>query len=491
MPSSPSSRSPGRSATSVRILRELCVRGPSLARDLRLAVGVSTASFTRAMAELRGDVLAAGATRSLTYAARRPSPAGMAPSIASIPVYELSPSGPRHLGTLHAVEPRGFYFASSTVPAVQGFYPDLPWFFHDLRPAGFLGRLAPRQHPELGLPPDILSWSADVVLRWLTVWGVDTVGSFVFGDLAFGRVREAEFYSLVPSGERPDRYPALALGALGLGVPGSSAAGEQPKFLAVRQDGEVHTPVLVKFSPPTSSEDTGPARRAADLLRCEHHAATALRAAGIPAAVTAIIEAGGRVFLEVQRFDRVPGPTPVARLGLVSLLAAAAQHGANLESWVSAADDLLGAGVITQADHERVYLLDRLGSLIGNTDRHAGNLSFAFKDGALDGVSPAYDMLPMRYAVRGSEFSTPPLRPPVPTPRYVHAWRQAWGAAVEVWAKVAADEAIHAELRGVARLNGAALEAQRGDLDRLPDDPAAAPNTTERPRPVRNLRVPG
>ena len=63
--------------------------------------------------------------------------------------------------------------------------------------------------------------------------------------------------------------------------------------------------------------------------------------------------------------------------------------------------------------------------------------------------------------------------------------------AKKVWAKVAADEAIHAELRGVARLNGAALEAQRGDLDRLPDDPAAAPNTTERPRPVRNLRVPG
>lgn len=187
------------------------------------------------------------------------------------------------------------------------------------------------------------------------------------------------------------------------------------------------------------------------------------------------------MFLEVERFDRVPGPTPVARLGLVSLLAAAAQHGANLESWISAADDLLAAGVITQADHERVYVLDRLGSLIGNTDRHAGNLCFAFTDGALGGVSPAYDMLPMRYAVRGSEFSTPPLRPPVPTPRYVQAWRQAWGAAVEVWARVAADEAIHAELRGVARLNGAALEAQRGELERLPDDAATPSQAPARP----------
>ncbi len=183
-----------------------------------------------------------------------------------------------------------------------------------------------------------------------------------------------------------------------------------PKFVATRVDEDGAVPVLVKFSP--QGVDGG-ARRTADLLRCEHHALASLRLAGIAAAQTAVIEADGRVFLEVQRFDRRGG----GRVGVVSLLALAPHAGCDLDSWTRAADGLLECGAISTASHERIHWLERYGELIGNTDRHAGNLSFGFDEGVVGELTPVYDMLPMGYAVRNGEFRTAALTPPSPTPR--------------------------------------------------------------------------
>lgn len=439
-----------------QLARELRVRGPTLARDLRSRFAMSPATFARTIATMRGEILATGATSSLTYAMRR-TISGLP---AEIQIYEIHPSIVRLFATLHPIEPGGF-FVQSTLE-VQGFYPDLPWFLHDLRPAGFLGRLAPRQHPELGLPMDIQNWSADHTLRWLHEWGVDTVGSLVVGEPSFRRLQQYASPE-VTLDARVTRYPRFADDVMSLGVPGSSAAGEQPKFLATRVDGEERLRVLVKFSPRVTDRST---RRTADLLRCEHHALETLRRAGVPAAASSMVEAEDRVFLEVGRFDR----QGEGRLGLVSLLAVAAHEGADIHDWTVSADDLVSAGVIGKADRERIYWLDRFGALIGNSDRHAGNLSFFFPDGHVGGVAPVYDMLPMAYAIRSGEFSTHTLNPPVPTPRFASSWRQAWAAAIEFWGVVADDTAIHEELRRVAGENGAILLSRRGLLDRLPPD---------------------
>ena len=450
----PASSSPPHAA---RLTQELRLRGPTPSRELRLRLGLSPATFTRTLASVRPHVVSDGATSSLVYALRRPIP-GLP---GSIPIYEVGPGQVRLFATLHPVEPRGF-FVDSPLP-VRGFHPDLPWFLHDLRPAGFLGRLVPRQHPELGLPPDIQAWSGDHALRWLHEWGVDTVGSLVVGDPAFARLHQAA-PPVVAVEARAERYPALADAVMSLGVPGSSAAGEQPKFLATGSGDGEQTPVLVKFSPRVVDRST---RRTADLLRCEHHALGAVRRAGIPAAETAVVEADGRVFLEVRRFDRQGG----GRLGLVSLLSVASHVGADVHSWTSAADELVNAGGIGEDDRQRIHWLDRFGTLIGNTDRHAGNLSFFLVDGTVRSVAPVYDMLPMAYAIRSGEFATPSLLPPPPTPRFPGAWRGAWAAAEAFWNLVADDEAIDPELRAAARENGALLHAHRGSLERLPPEP--------------------
>jgi hypothetical protein len=428
-----------------------------LSRELRRQMDVSEATFARGVAELGSRLLGDGSTRARTLAARR----AIVGLPGSIPIYDLRPSGVAQFGVLHPVAPAGFFLEAES--SLRGFYPDLPWFFHETRPAGFLGRLAPRQHPELGLPPDIEIWSADHVLRWLHEWGVDTVGSLVVGERAFRRIA-GHGGAAVERSQREDRYPELAEQAMALGVPGSSAAGEQPKFLATRAGGGDACGVLVKFSPPLRDAAT---RRTADLLRCEHLALRSLREAGIPAAESEVVEAGGRVFLEVERFDRFGD----GRLGVVSLSALAAHHGAGLESWTAAADDLLAARVLSAEDHRRMVWLDRFGELIGNSDRHAGNLSFFFDSGKLGGLAPAYDMLPMAYAVRSGEFATRPIDPLPPSPRLPSVWRGVWPAAKRFWEAVAREEAIDPALRGAATANAESLGRRAVWLDRLPPEP--------------------
>jgi hypothetical protein len=58
-------------------------------------------------------------------------------------------------------------------------------------------------------------------------------------------------------------------------------------------------------------------------------------------------------------------------------------------------------GVITPQAHARAALLFAFGALIGNTDMHAGNLSFVSDSGRPYDLSPAYDMLPMAFSPTG------------------------------------------------------------------------------------------
>jgi hypothetical protein len=68
----------------------------------------------------------------------------------------------------------------------------------------------------------------------------------------------------------------------------------------------------------------------ADLLVAEHLALELLAAHGYAAARSAIVTGGERVFLEVERFDRVGAH---GRVGYVSLRALDADFGAAPTSW--------------------------------------------------------------------------------------------------------------------------------------------------------------
>lgn len=418
-----------------RELDRALARSPGAsAADLCAALQVSQPTLSRLLAARKGDVLVVGRARRTRYALRRRAHGVPEP----VPVFEVRPPGesPRHLLDLHLVEREGLFALSA---GMATFSPDLPWFLQDIRPSGFLGRLVPRRFPTLGLPADVDLWSADDVLRFVCAYGWNLPGAFVLGEPAYAAfsLAAADPPDRVPLEARAERYAELAAEVLRWGPGGSSAGGEHPKFLATRGDGVA---VLVKFSPPL----TDPAAvRIADLLVAEHVAHETLRAAGQASARSGLLRAAGRLFLEIERFDR---PSPGHRRGVISLRAVDAEYvGGPLDRWSTTTAALVRRGLLSGDEHRRVRWLEVFGDAIANTDMHPGNLSFWLDGTALADVAPAYDMLPMLYALRQRELVSVSFRPARPSPANADVAEEAWAAAAQFWAATAAHPDVSAD----------------------------------------------
>jgi serine/threonine protein kinase HipA of HipAB toxin-antitoxin module len=265
-----------------------------------------------------------------------------------------------------------------------------------MRPSGYLARAyAARHGGALGLPARLVDWSDSHALRALLANGEDVVGNLLLGDTARDRFLAAALPAPIAEAQKTERYAALAREAAGGDMPGSSAGGEQPKFIAfaATPDGPRH--VLVKFSEP----DAGlVGERWRDLLLAEHLALETLRDAGIPAATTRLIDDENQRFLEVERFDRVGA---LGRRAVFSLSALDAEFvGAGGIGWPTITRRLAAQKVIVPQAADTAALLWAFGTLIGNTDMHGGNLSFLSEQGPPCEIAPAYDMSPMGFAPR-------------------------------------------------------------------------------------------
>jgi hypothetical protein len=359
------------------------------------------------------------------------------------------PSGElQNFGTLYPLAGGGFWMEE--VDKAHGrseFHLSLPWFLMDTRPQGFLGRAFAQAHAELALPSHLAHWSDDHILLALVRAGEDLPGNLLIGSASLDR-----YLALPPSRSAAPAvtdpvldYPRLALQALGNAAPGSSAGGEQPKFCAVN-DG---VPVLVKFSPAGHSPAD---QRWRDLLVCEALALQTLQAAGIAAAQTDIVQAGGRVFLQSRRFDR----TLQGRVGMVSLEMYDAHYIGIGSQWAATAMQTgrAGAEKLSAADIQTLCLLDAFGALIANTDRHHGNVSLLLHLHRWQ-LAPAYDMLPMFYAPVAGEVVQRDWasQRPRPNAHTLGLWPLARELAVRFWQRAAADQRISDAFREVAHVN--------------------------------------
>lgn len=326
----------------------------------------------------------------------------------------------------------------------------LPWFLHDMRPQGFMGRTFAHAHPDLQLGSDPRQSSDSDILRAMALYGDDLPGNLIVGEAALER-----FYSLPQRAswvESEADYPHLAAQAMQGIHPGSSAGGEQPKFCTLI--GGRH--VIVKFSPAGNS----PAEeRSRDLLICEHLALTTLAQAGLPAAPTRLLMGAGRVFLESERFDRTPQIEANTqglggRIGMVSLEVYNAEYVGDIDNWAATAHRMAARQLLSATDTRTLCLLEAYGQWIANTDRHYGNISLVLQndDWAL---SPTYDMLPMLYAPINGEvvprdFAARPLQPTAAT---LSEWAQAKALATHFWQAAAQDERISLGFRAIAAQN--------------------------------------
>ncbi|MEI8299620.1 MAG: type II toxin-antitoxin system HipA family toxin YjjJ [Pseudomonadota bacterium] len=417
--------------------------GPATAAELIGALGISQSALSRAMLELvREDrAIRMGAARSTRYGLRR----SVAGAGSNWPVFQVDERGcVNEIGRLNALQQRHFYFDSART-ALRGLTDRVPYFLQDQRPGGFLGRTVPTAYPKLALPSRVVDWSDDHYLAYLTRRGYDTVSDLIVGTEALDHylvsLRERR---AIPTASRAAEYPALADAAMAGTAPGSSAHGEQPKFTALLDNGSGRTHVIVKFSPPRT---TPIGQRWADLLVAEHLAHVHLGANGIASCRSAVIESGDRLFLEVERFDRV-GAT--GRRGVVSLLALDSARYGQLDRWPSSATRLANDRLLSPEDVDRIRLLEAFGQLIANTDRHFGNLAlFDHYDGRFE-LAPIYDMLPMLFAPTNDQIVAREFPVPVATAETLSVWPRARELAEGYWEMTSTDDRISEALRAMA-----------------------------------------
>lgn len=406
---------------------------------------ISQPTFSRLVQRMREEILVVGSGRATQYALKRNIPdIGFV-----VPLFEVGENGlVSHIADLHGIEPGGFYLEGKKPPWPGRFFADLPYFMEDLRPSGFLGRLIPKRYPDLRGPDDIRYWNTNHCLKYLTRYGWDLIGNLIIGQPAFERHLQNvdKPITLVPPHRRRDIYPRLAEQVLAEGPAGSSAGGEQPKFMAVRGDAQ-KTPVMVKFSPPLGNPA---AKRWADLLVSEHLAHRVLNKHRMVSLKSKIIRGEKRLFLEVERFDRIGLKK---RRGIISLFALCMEHAGTLGSWAEMGRKLADQKIMNQALLQQIRRLDLFGDLIANTDKHPSNLSFFTKNLQVENLTPVYDMLPMLYRPEQSQILERRFEPPTPNPAEADIWPSVLNAALDFWRAMGKHPEISGSFKKTAKSN--------------------------------------
>jgi hypothetical protein len=437
-------------------------RGPAPARQLVQALGISQPTLSRVLAGMGDEVVRAGAARSIHYALR-----DTVRGLDALPVYRVTTQGQiQPLGELLPVRPEGFVMRQTdgTSRHSEG----LPWWLTDMRPRGYLGRAYAASHATaLGLPAQLADWQDQHVLRALVAHGHDAVGNLLLGDRARERFLQSPPPNPIDVGDKPEAYAYLAEQAAQGEQPGSSAAGEQPKFAAFAHTANGPAHVLVKFTEAQANPIT---QRWRDLLLAEHLALQTLGDAGVPAARSQVIDHEDQRFLELERFDRV---APLGRRGLISLEAVEAEFVGDARApWPELARRLAKGRHVTHEAADGAARLYAFGTLIGNTDMHNGNLSFTIDEGRQNApvlaLAPAYDMLPMGFAPRSggalpAALPAPSLHPSVPHA----AWVPALDWAGDYLARLRAERGFSADFRPCIEALAAHLQAAQAQVQRL------------------------
>ncbi|OYT86658.1 MAG: hypothetical protein CFE46_14415 [Burkholderiales bacterium PBB6] len=300
---------------------------------------------------------------------------------------------------------------------VTRLYEGLPPYMLFAAPSGFLGRqLAHEAARSQPFPTSLRDWNDDHRVAYLFTQGLNLPGNLIFGSAPLERELAFRAIQPTPAEQRLDHYVGMATALRGAAY-GSSAGGEQPKFLWLTE-GAGH--VIVKFAKLGS--------RMAELLPLEHLALRSLADVGVPASSTQLLAGGGYVFLEVQRFDRI-GLN--GRVGMLSAGSVDDEFFGMRDSWSEFAARCEQARYLTAEDARNIDVMAAFSELIGNNDRHFENISLLIReDGEYQGVAPAYDILPMRYASLGGGVD-PDLAPIEPKVGTIGAQPEVWACAAK------------------------------------------------------------
>ena len=441
----------------VQSIEDQLRRGPRTSAELAAVAGVSIPTVTRAVSSIPA-AFQMGRARAARY--------GLADAVRGMaaqahPVYRVGHEGEvAHIGTLTAIVGGGFWYENLEAPTRSREFASIPWFLQDLRPQGFLGRATVRHFAARGWPADLALWSErDVLASILQSAAHDHIGNLLIGDralLAYNNFRHP-LHSGLPADDnsRIQRYRDMVLRMGDDAVAGTSVNGEQPKFcadVAVPDSNRVRH-VLVKFTAPVNTEA---GQRWSDLLVMEARCLDSIRTGlGIPAASAQWLTASDRAFLEIDRFDRSPAG---GREGVISFASLDAEFVGLGSNWTRVARQLAADGHLHEGAVRTIEVLEFFAALIGNSDRHLGNLSVHFGGARPMQLTPIYDFLPMRYAPTSLGMTSDPLTlDDLPSPENtaldVEDRRRAVNVARQFWEDCGQDSRISLPMRQVCLQN--------------------------------------
>jgi HipA-like C-terminal domain len=424
-------------------LRALLAQAPSLSMaQLQAATGKSQPSISNALAALGGQVHKLGAARSTRYALTK--------DILGLPAQQklIWLGGSAHnfnFGTLTHLAHNGLHVRGADFESLQ--YDKLPWFLSSLRPQGFIGRELARLRPDFPTDPEL--WTVAQVLYMVINHVHDPSGAFILEG-----AESTVWAAPTELADRAAHYDFLA-NQTGKGLPaGSSAGGEQPKFV-VRTSAGQH--FIVKYSPPRG---TPFGERWHELLHLEHLALQVLAEHGIATAETTVLKSATRTYLQSTRFDHIE------QMRRRHVVAASAVHEEFVKTpqrhWIATCEALATQKRLSEIELDQVALQYLFGQYIGNTDMHFGNLSF-FVDNVTQPqfqITPVYDMLPMQWrpGIHSGSLDAEPVRRQFQPPGFEAQAQQARQWAVRYWQRAANLPALSEALRQTCHINAQRLQ---------------------------------
>jgi hypothetical protein len=374
-----------------KLIHLLETQGAASSPEIQAYLGVSQATVSRLMVEVEDEVIVCGKGKSTKYALAQPI--GLEP--AQQPIWMINQAGfPHRLGTLSFLSQSQLHIEADGVNEIFTSSQNqvLPWYLSTLKAQGFLGRLLAQKLAAFGVAPNPDNWGVEAALMG-ALNTHDAPGAMLLGNDLSRTNKSLERIPTENPGQALDDMTADLAKTLTLG---SSAGGDQPKFLAINDQNE---PVLVKFSPPTG---TPFGDRWRDLLRMEVLSTQVLAGYGFDAARNEFVQTSTRAYLLSKRFDRigVNGRVHAVSLGAVHQ---AFVKGAYV-NWAATCDALVRQGRLDKLGAQKIHAIFQFGKLIGNTDMHFGNASLFAEGETLAHIikgkfelAPVYDMLPMRW----------------------------------------------------------------------------------------------
>jgi HipA-like C-terminal domain len=418
-------------------LAALLARGePLTAAQLAAATGKSQPSISLALGKLGESVHRMGAARSTRYALKK--------DVLGLPAeQDLIWNGPDAVGNMPWQWGRITYLHGDYLHVRSGHWEwltqgKLPWFLTPLRPQGFLGRDLARANPSFPANPE--QWSLSQILHSAISQVRDPSGAFFLNG-----VETASWSAPEDTAGLSAHYDLLAE-QMGSGLPtGSSAGGEQPKFVVNRR---AAGRFIVKFTPPRG---TPFGERWHALLCLEKLALDSLQAHGIASARSELLQTAQRSYLQSERFDR---GTQHKMQHVVAITAIHDEFvGGPWQNWLQTSEALAQKGLITQQELQAIARIFAFGHYIGNTDMHSGNLSFFVDDVIKPKIrlAPVYDMLPMMWRpdIHQGSLSDSPVRQQFMAAGFEQEKAQAREWAIEFWSQ-AAQLDIGADLQAAA-----------------------------------------